>query len=288
MAAAAPKILVPYGRVRKENMKGRDVQQDRRALTRAGFWPVNTSTTPHSFYDKAIFTHKLAMHVRAYQRAKKLKVTGEIDRATHNSLAAPYRDKAGKLHAYGRYGKAGAVVMADVAKKLVAQEKYLLNTGSVVARTVASALLSVRHRALIHYTQGGLRMIGVTRRIMPPDFPHWMDCSSGYTWWKYAGGAPDPNRLGYNGQGYTGTQSVWGIVYAWVRAPLTAAVFYSNSRGVIAHIAMVVVMGSKVVSMGSENGPVLTTIAYRHPTVVRLHPNTQRPGFRPWPLSRAA
>lgn len=284
---AAPKILVPFPRVRKENQRGRDIQQDRRALTRAGFWPVNTSTTPHTFYDKAIFTHKLVMHVRAFQRAKKLKVTGEIDRATHNALATPYRDKAGKVHAYGHYGKAGAVVMADVQKKLVAQEKYLLNTGSVVSRTVASALLCVRHRALIGYTQGGLRMIGVTRKMFPPNFPHWMDCSSGYTWWKYAGGAPDPNRLGYNGLGYTGTQSIWGVVYAWARAPLTAAVFYS-SRGRIGHIAMVVVKGSKVVSHGSSAGPVLTSITYRPPTIVRLHPNNQRPGFKPWPLARAA
>jgi len=268
-------------------MKGRDVQQDRRALTRAGFWPVNTTTTPHSFYDKAIFTHKLAMHVRAYQRAKKLKVTGEIDRATHNSLATPYKDSKGRTHAYGHYGKAGSIVMADVTKKLRAQEQYLLSTGSVISRTVATALLCVRHRAVIHYTQGSLRMIGVTRKLYPPRFPNYMDCSSGYTWWKFAGGAPDPNRLGYNGQGYTGTQANWGTIYAWNKAPLTAAAFY-GSRGRIGHIAMVVVKGSKVVSHGSESGPVLTSITYRTPIIVRLHPNNQRAGFKPWSLSKAA
>lgn len=284
---AAPKILVPFGRVRKENMKGRDVQQDRRALTRAGAWPLNKTTNPPTFYDKAIFTHKFAMYVRAYQRKNGLKVTGEIDRATHNKLATPYKDSKGRLHAYGHYGAAGNVVMTAVAKKLRAQEQHLLSTGSVEARTVATALLCVRHRAQIHYTQGSLRMIGVTRKMYPPNYPRWMDCSSGYTWWKFAGGAPDPNRLGYNGLGYTGTQANHGVIFPWNKAPITAAAFYGRGRK-IGHIAMVVVKGSKVVSHGSESGPVLTSIVYRPVIIVRLHSNVQRPGFRPWALSKAA
>ena len=282
---AAPKILVAFPRTRKLNTHGRDVQQDRRAMTRAGFWPVNHNTKPPSFYDSPEFTHKFALRVRAYQRSKKLKVTGEIDRATHNSLATPYRDPKGRLHAYGRYGKAGALVMADVTKKLRAQERLLLRAGSVEDRTCAAALLCVRHRSLIHYTQGSLRMTGVTRRMYPPAYPRYIDCSAAYTWWKFVGGAPDPNGLGYNGQGYTGTQSNKGVTVAPWNAPRTAAVFYGRPIG---HVAMIVVKGSKVVSHGSEIGPVLVNVGYRPPVLAKMHSNRQRPGFTPWAIAKAS
>lgn len=278
--------LVPFPRVRKVGMKGRDVQQDRRALTRAGFWPVNRSTKPPSFYDKAVYTHKLAMAVRAYQRKHKLKVSGEIDRATHNSLAKVYKDSKGKAHVYGRYGAEGAKVMGLVQKKLIAQEKYLLSTGSVTARGVAAALMCVRHRSVIHYTQGGLRMVGVNRKMYPPNYPHYGDCSSMVTWWYFVAGAPDPNGLGYNGQGYTGTQSPRGRRVAYSQAKPMAVAFYGSGRK-IGHEALVVKKGYQIVSHGSEIGPVLTRITYRTVIQCNEYDLRQRPGFKPWAVSKA-
>lgn len=280
----AVQILVPFPRTRKEGSKGRDVQQDRRALTRAGFWPVNSSTAPPSFWDKPEFTHKFAMHVRAYQRAAKLKVTGEIDRATHISLATPYRDAQGLVHAYGRYGSAGAKVMAAVAKKLRAQEHTLLNTGDVTKRGVAAALLSVRHRSVIHYTQGPLRNIGIRGHgLWPPNYPHYADCSMHDTWVYFVAGAPDPNRRGYDGYGYTGTQQ-HGRWVSYSSAPVLALVFYGHPVG---HVATIVVHGAWVVSHGSEAGPLLLRVNYRTVTSAYVHPLTVRRGFKPWPLSRA-
>jgi hypothetical protein len=283
---AAPKILVPFPRVRKKGTVGRDVQQDRRALTRAGVWPVNTKTTPHSYYDSPQFTHKFALAVREYQRRQKLPITGEMDRATHNRLARPYRSKNGSLHAFGFYGGAGAKVMEDVQKKLIAQERYLLNSGSVTQRGVAAALMCVRHRDAIHYTQGGLRMQGVNRRLYPPDYPHYGDCSAMATWWYFVAGAPDPNGLGYTGVGYTGTQAPRGSARSSWNAPAMALVFYGSGR-TIKHVAMKV-KPSLVVSHGSEIGPVLVSVGYRPPIVCKVFNLNVRPGFRPWPVRKAA
>jgi peptidoglycan hydrolase-like protein with peptidoglycan-binding domain len=265
-------------------MKGRDVQQDRRALTRAGFWPVNRTTKPPSFYDQPIYTHKLAMYVRRFQRAHKLKVTGEIDLATHNALSRAYKGKNGAVHAYGYYGKAGATVMTAVTKKLRAQEKYLLSSGSVKSRGVAAALMTVRHRSVIHYTQGALRMSGVTRKMYPPNYPHYADCSAHATWVYFVAGAPDPNGLGYNGYGYTGTQQRRGRSVRWQAAPILALAFYGRPIG---HVGTVVKRGM-VVSHGSEIGPLLVAINYRPVVLVKVYVLVQRPGFKPWPLRYAA
>jgi putative peptidoglycan binding protein len=279
-------VRVPFPRVRKVGCKGRDVQQDRRAMTRAGFWPVNKKTKPPSFYDAAIYTHKFAMAVRAFQRKRGLKVTGEIDRATHNELAKPWRSRNGSVHYWGWYGKDGARIMGLVQKKLIAQEKYLLSSGSVVQRGVAAALMCVRHRSVIHYTQGGLRMVGVNRRMYPPNYPHYGDCSSMVTWWYFVSGAPDPNGLGYNGLGFTGTQSPRGVRVHYSSAPPMAVVFYGRGN-TIGHEALVVKTGSQIVSHGSEIGPVLVGITYRSPIQANKYDLRQRPGFQPWPVARA-
>lgn len=282
----AAKILVPFGRTRKSGMRGRDVQQDRRALTRAGYWPLNTTTKPATFYDRAEFTPKLSSYVKRYQRAKGLRMTGEVDRATHNSLATPYKDSKGRTHAYGHYGAAGSKVMDAVAKKLRAQEQLLLNTGSVTSRGVAAALMTVRHRGNIHYTQGAARNVGIRGKgIWPPDYPHYADCSMHDTWLYFVAGAPDPNRRGYDGFGFTGTQSNAGVTVSWRVAPLLALVFYGHPIG---HVATVVKKAKLVVSHGSEVGPVLVAINYRTVTLVKVKPLNVRKGFKPWPLSKAA
>ncbi len=50
-------------------------------------------------------------------------------------------------------------------------------------------------------------MEGVTRHLHPPVMPGVADCSALVTWDYYAGGGPDPNGLGFNGQGFTGSQA---------------------------------------------------------------------------------
>ena len=95
----------------------------------------------------------------------------------------------------------------------------------------------------------------------PPQFPTYADCSSFATWCYDAAGAPDPNGLGYNGAGYTGTLFPRGVETA------TAApgdlVFYGGSEAVPAHVAIAVGDGH-VVSHGSEIGPLLVPQGYRN------------------------
>jgi hypothetical protein len=62
---------------------------------------------------------------------------------------------------------------------------------------------SVRNAGSIYYSQGAWRMAGV--RYKPYHLPLFTDCSAFATiLYKWSGG-PDPNGLGYNGFGYTGT-----------------------------------------------------------------------------------
>jgi cell wall-associated NlpC family hydrolase len=91
--------------------------------------------------------------------------------------------------------------------------------------------------------------------------PAWEDCSSFATWCYWAAGAPDPNGLGYNGFGYTGTQILCGRETAEPRPGDLC--FYGPLRDRITHVAIYVGNG-RVVSHGRERGPELYgSISYR-------------------------
>jgi cell wall-associated NlpC family hydrolase len=130
-------------------------------------------------------------------------------------------------------------------------------------RAVQAALLGLAHRGVIHYTQGGSRWQGIDRNRQSKNgqYPNWCDCSSFTTWclWnalKVAYGVRDV----VNGQswraGFTGTQLSNGIsVSARSMLPGDLVIY----RG---HVAIYVGNG-KVVSHGSEAGPVLVPWNYR-------------------------
>jgi hypothetical protein len=65
-------------------------------------------------------------------------------------------------------------------------------------RIVAAARWGIANEPRIHY--GQIRPFPLTRRL-----PLTTDCSGFVTLCHYLGGAPDPNGLGYCGQGWTGT-----------------------------------------------------------------------------------
>ena len=67
---------------------------------------------------------------------------------------------------------------------------------------VAWAKWAAAHHDKIHYTQGPLRMSGIDK---PGVLPINADCSSFVTLCYNWAGAPDPNGMGYNHTGYTGT-----------------------------------------------------------------------------------
>jgi hypothetical protein len=71
----------------------------------------------------------------------------------------------------------------------------------VRARVVAVARWGIRHERRIHYAE--LRPIDGLHQ--PHKLPLWTDCSGFVTLCYAWAGAPDPNGLGYDGAGYTGT-----------------------------------------------------------------------------------
>jgi hypothetical protein len=135
-------------------------------------------------------------------------------------------------------------------------------------RAVRSAMLGLKHRSQIGYTQGPRRWEGINRRRRAHrgQFPFMADCSSFVTWclWDALGGpnaGPDiVNRSGWHG-GFTGTEMANGRRVQLDHARPGDLVFYGPAPG--RHVAIVVAKG-KVVSHGSAAGPFLLNPRYRN------------------------
>ncbi len=219
--------------------KGRDVRALKRALRRAGHWPQGVRITN-------VFDETTDEAVRAFQRASRLEIDGQVGENTFGALLPHY-------DAWSR------VLVERVAKKM----KRLANPSGKRQRIVAAAFVGYTNRDRIHYTQDGRRMQGVREQRRLPSFPEFEDCSSFATWCYWVAGAPDPNGRGYDGLGFTGTQIGPGkkvteprpgdlVFYGWEPAP----------RNCPKHVAVYVGNG-KVVSHGSESGPHLVVLDYR-------------------------
>jgi hypothetical protein len=147
------------------------------------------------------------------------------------------------------------------------------------ALVVEAALLGVRKRDQIHYTQGSKRWDGITHHRDPRrgEVPSHADCSSFLTWILWAALAlvfHRPDRV--NGHdwkaGYTGTMIQHGAKVPQGQHKLQGdLVFYGSP---VSHVAMVVerVNGVlMVVSHGSEGGPYYVRYNYRPPTQFRRY-----------------
>jgi cell wall-associated NlpC family hydrolase len=127
---------------------------------------------------------------------------------------------------------------------------------------VAAARLGIRNETRIHY--GEVRPIPLGRRL-----PLTTDCSGFVTLCYFLGGAPDPNGLGYDGQGWTGT-----LLRHMTEVPEPQAgdvVVFGIYPG--HHAAIVLEPGDdpKLASHGQERGPVevrFSTESRSQPAVV--------------------
>jgi cell wall-associated NlpC family hydrolase len=144
-------------------------------------------------------------------------------------------------------------------------------------RAVRAAMVGVSHCAAINYTQGPSRWEGISHelRSFRGQYPRNADCSSFVTWclWDALGGqrAGDDIVNGARWQaGYTGTQCSHGKVVPLSRAQPGDLVFYAGSNGAINHVAMLVAPG-RVVSHGSQPGPMLLDAGYRPVKEVRSY-----------------
>lgn len=143
-------------------------------------------------------------------------------------------------------------------------------------RVVRAAMLGVKNRDRIAYTLRAGRWDGIDRgcRSYRGEYPRKADCSSFATWciWDALGGRKVGSDI-VNGAhwkaGFTGTQLKHGRRVSLSHARPGDLVFYSGSNGVN-HVAVAVAPG-RVVSHGSQAGPMLLPVTYRPVTEVRSY-----------------
>lgn len=237
----------PQRRTIKRGMSGPDVRATKYALKAAGFKKgiVLTNRAGAAWQN----------NLKAFQRKHKLKVDGQYGAKTHAALR-PFIARV--PYATWLWNHTPKPISASVAIGENLRE-----------RIVNTALFGARHEPSIHYTQSSRRMSGVRGRLRPPAFGRYEDCSSFSTWCYWVAGAADPNGLGYNGQGYTGTLAAHGRLIPPRRARPGDLVFYGGGFP-YTHVA-VYIGGGRIVSHGSESGPKVTSMNYRPVSAVRSY-----------------
>jgi cell wall-associated NlpC family hydrolase len=121
---------------------------------------------------------------------------------------------------------------------------------TVRQKIVTAARWGIAHEPQVHY--GEIRPIPLGRRL-----PLTTDCSGFVTLCYFLAGAPDPNGLGYSGEGWTGTLlRNLDEVPGWGNARRGDLVVWGGYPG--RHVAIVLEPGDDplLCSHGQERGPV--------------------------------
>lgn len=228
---------VPFCRSLRRGMTGQDVAAHKRALNRA--FPDLYPKFKHGYSD--FYGPVFANAVAKAQTRMNYTHTGEIDKITHEKLER--RKKAGSEVEYA---------FDDYAVWLCERYCEKHQPLSVREKIVKAGFYWYAHRGRISYS-----MSRPYELCKPLDVPDKIDCSGFFTICHYAGGAKDPNNLGYNGQGYTGTLLANGAKCRFSDLKPGDAIFYGFSRGrpgfpvgSPTHVALYVGNGN-VLSMGS-------------------------------------
>lgn len=136
---------------------------------------------------------------------------------------------------------------------------------------VSDANYLIAHNYQVGYSQAN-RMNIVRYKIHLPPLNRYIyeDCSSSVTGLYWLAGLPDPNRLGYNGYGYTGTQAnhgtvVWHLGQSLGLLRVGDIIFYGG--GFPHHHEAVYIGNGRVFSHGSNAGPVNVPVLYRSDAV---------------------
>lgn len=143
---------------------------------------------------------------------------------------------------------------------------YRLTPKVRMARAYARKMVNAAAR--IDYSQTLSRPM---RLVGPQRVPRFADCSSSVTIVYEAAGFRDPNRRGYDGQGYTGTLVTHGRSVTRSEIQPCDLVFYGYTPvarpgfpvGSPTHVAMVMDAQGAVFTFGSDPGPSFRRIDYR-------------------------
>lgn len=171
--------VVPFVRQLKSGATGKDVIAVKRALKAAGFGR-GLLFTP-------VFGPQAVANVKRFQQAHRIPATGVYGVKTHRALAAFFDAKGGKL-------------LAAAAPKHTAPKPAKKPDGAR-ERFVDICRWAIANSAQIHYAETRPMPITVKAKTLPLT----VDCSGSTTLFAKWAGAPDPNGLGYNGEGFTGT-----------------------------------------------------------------------------------
>lgn len=202
-------LNVAFCRTLKPGMHGRDVVAHKRAVSRA--MPQAYKWLGEDFTD--FFGPAYQKAVKAYQHAHGIPQTGVIGKTTHTSLEKAHRHGSNTENAFDAYA---AKLADDFCKEFSKTPEQRIREAGV-----AYALWAYAHRMATHYSQARPMI------LMKSGLPVRADCSGFATECYFAAGALDPNRRGYDGQGYTGTLIGHGkqVPSVWELKPLDL-IFY--------------------------------------------------------------
>ena len=114
------------------------------------------------------------------------------------------------------------------------------------------------NKAHFNYTEGPERMSAIG--VYPPKFPINADCSAFVTWCYWIAGAPDPNGLHYDHEGYTGTL-LHGLEIPRDQVQPGDVIVYGPGTGW--HTALVIEAGADplTISHGQQGDPSLVRVS---------------------------
>jgi NlpC/P60 family len=181
---AAPNVRFP--REIRQGMSGKDVLAHKRAISRARpdlyEWADFTPLAGEYFMDAVV----------AWKKSKGLGNTRVLGGRAHESLERTRR----KGHLDEWAFDQTAINLAEAYYQAVTKSPDQARREKIVE----AGMWWYKNRLQIPYVQSRPFPL-----IKPPVIPLALDCSEFVTICHYAGGAPDPNGRGYDGQGYTGT-----------------------------------------------------------------------------------
>lgn len=141
----------------------------------------------------------------------------------------------------------------------------------IVARTMAmqAAYLGYHKRELIHYTESSparWQGIDLDKKAWRGEFPEWADCSAFVTWCLWNGLHHFYRPDVVNGEawkaGYTGTMLNHGEIIRGLKKAIRGDAIIYGPAWPGQHTA-IYVGNNRVISHGSEEGPLLLPVEYR-------------------------
>lgn len=155
-------------------------------------------------------------------------------------------------------------------------------TDATAAYAITLAKYAAVNQERMDYTQGASRWDGIDNSRDYPEIPHHADCSAFCTWVFWASrrkvrgsaGADVVNAQRWQA-GYTGTMILHGARHRDLHPgtlwkPGRTLVFYATSGSTPTHVALYIGDG-KVVSHGSDRGPVVANYDYRRIVQARAY-----------------